>query len=52
MRRGTYEFRWFDCASGKEVRQEGVNIKAGDQKWKKPRGIGGELAVYVRRIVR
>jgi hypothetical protein len=50
MRRGTYEFRWFDCASGKEVRQTGVNVKAGSQSWEKPRGIGMEVAVYIRRI--
>ncbi len=52
VRRGTYDFRWFDCESGGEVRQAGVNIEAGDQSWKKPRGIGGELAVYIRRIAR
>ena len=52
MRRGTYEFRWFDCVSGKEVRQARVNIKSGDQSWTKPRRIGRELAVYIRRIVR
>ena len=50
MRRGTYEFRWFDCVSGKEVKQAKVNVKAGDQSWKKPRRIGAELAVYIRRI--
>jgi len=50
MRRGTYEFRWFDCVSGKEVRQARVNIKTGDQSWKKARGIGRELVVYIRRI--
>lgn len=50
MRRGIYEFRWFDCASGKEVRQAGVNVKDGDQKWEKPYSIGRELAVYVKRI--
>ena len=50
LRRGTYEFHWFDCASGKELRQARVNIKAGDQSWKKPRPIGAELALYIRRI--
>ncbi len=50
MRPGTYEFRWFDCVTGKEVRQAEVNAKAGDQSWKKPGGIGRELAVYIRRI--
>ena len=50
MRRGTYEFRWFDCVTSKEVRQAEVNVKAGDQSWKKPGGLGRELAVYIRRI--
>jgi hypothetical protein len=50
MRRGTYEFRWFDCVTGKEVRQAKVKVQAGDQSWKKPSGIGRELAVYIRRI--
>ena len=50
MRPGTYEFRWFDCVTSKEVRQAEVNVKPGDQSWKKPGGIGRELAVYIRRI--
>jgi hypothetical protein len=50
MRWGAYEFRWFDCATGKEVRQAEVNVQAGSQSWEKPRGIGRELAVYIRRI--
>jgi hypothetical protein len=50
MRRGRYEFRWFDCVTSKEVRQAKVNVQAGNQSWKKPGGIGRELAVYIRRI--
>ncbi len=50
MRRGRYEFRWFDCVTGKEVRRAKVNVQAGSQSWEKPRGIGRELAVYIRRI--
>jgi hypothetical protein len=52
MKPGLYEFRWFDCVTGKEVRQAEVNVKTGDQSWKKPRRIGAELAVYIKRIVR
>jgi len=52
MSRGTYEFRWFDCVTGKEVRQAEVNVKTGDQSWKKPHRIGAEVAVYIKRIVR
>jgi len=50
MRPGTYEFRWFDCVAGKEVRQAEVKVEAGNQSWQKPDGIGRELAVYIRRI--
>jgi hypothetical protein len=31
MRPGTYEFRWFDCVTSKEVRQAEVKVKAGEQ---------------------
>jgi len=50
MSAGTYEFRWFDCATGKQVTQTKVKIESGDQSWSKPRSIGNELAVYIRRI--
>jgi len=50
MMAGTYEFRWFDCATGKQVTQPRVRVHAGDQTWSKPRGIGNELAVYIKRI--
>ena len=50
MRAGSYEFRWFDCVTGKEVTQTKVRVEAGDQSWKKPSGIGNELAVYIRRL--
>jgi hypothetical protein len=50
MKAGSYEFRWFDCATGKEVTHTKVHVEAGDQSWKKPGGIGSELAVYIRRI--
>jgi hypothetical protein len=50
MRQGTFEFRWLDCVTGKEVTHTKVHVEAGDQSWKKPDGIGNELAVYIRRI--
>jgi hypothetical protein len=50
MRRGTYEFRWFDCVTGKEIIQAEIKIEAGDRSWQKPDSIGKELAVYIRRI--
>ena len=48
-RAGMYEFRWFDCVTGKEITQEEVKVTDGDQRWDKPSGIGNELAVYIRR---
>jgi hypothetical protein len=51
MTAGNYEFRWFDCATGKQVLQTEVAVVAGDQTWSKPAGIGDEVAVYIRRIV-
>jgi hypothetical protein len=50
MSRGRYDFRWFDCATGKEVLQSGVTVAAGDQMWYKPAGISNELAVYIKRV--
>jgi hypothetical protein len=50
MTAGSYEFRWFDCATGKQVTQEKVSVSAGNQSWPKPDGIGSELAVYIRRV--
>ena len=47
---GIYEFRWLDCATGKQVRRAEVQVAGGDQSWGTPPGIGGELAVYIRRI--
>jgi len=50
MKAGNYEFRWLDCATGKEFAQTKVKVAAGSQSWRKPDGIGDELAVYIRRI--
>jgi CubicO group peptidase (beta-lactamase class C family) len=50
IKAGLYKFSWFDCVTGKEITQEEVKVTGGDQSWDKPRGIGNELAVYIRRI--
>jgi hypothetical protein len=50
MQAGVYKFRWFDCATGREIMQENVTVAEGDQSWDKPDGIGGELAVYIKRV--
>jgi hypothetical protein len=50
MATGTYEFHWFDCASGKQVDQTKVKVSDGNQSWSKPLAIGNELAVYIKRV--
>ena len=50
MTAGTYGFRWLDCATGRELVQREVDVEAGDRTWERPEGIGGEVAVYVRRV--
>ena len=50
MRAGVYEFRWFDCVAGRQVTQKEVRVSDGDRTWSKPRGIGNEPAVYIKRI--
>ncbi len=46
---GTYDFTWYDVTNGTSVLQTGVVVGSGDQTWRKPGGIGDELAVYIRR---
>lgn len=46
---GTYTFEWFDCVTGKTVIQKNVKLTAGDHTWKRPEGLGGEVALYLRR---
>lgn len=48
FRSGTYDLRWLDCATGKEVVQQGVKVSGGNQGWKRPSGIGEEAAVHIR----
>ena len=50
MSSGTYRLKWYDVTNGNTVIQDNVNVSAGDQTWNKPKGIGNEIAVYVRRI--
>jgi hypothetical protein len=50
MATGTYEFHWFDCASGKQVDQTKVKVSDGNQSWSKPLAIGNELAVYIKLV--
>ncbi|MCD6394035.1 MAG: serine hydrolase [Planctomycetes bacterium] len=50
VKAGTYDFRWFDCATGKEVVQTGLKVAASNQSWPTPSGIGTETAVYIKRV--
>jgi len=50
MSSGTYRFKWYDVTNGNTIIQDNVNLNAGDQTWNKPKGIGKEIAVYVKRI--
>lgn len=49
MEEGLYDQRWFDCISGQIVERKDLRVKAGDQKWKKPKGFGPEIALYLCR---
>ncbi len=46
---GTYDLRWFDCATGREVVQRGVQVRGGPAKWAIPEGMGPEVAVHIAR---
>jgi len=47
MTPGTYDFLWFDPASGGSVRSAGVKVAAGQQAWVKPASIGSEVVVHI-----
>jgi hypothetical protein len=49
MTQGLYDLKWYDVATGAEVRQRRVAVAAGDRAWPTPPGIGTELALYVKR---
>jgi hypothetical protein len=50
MRPGTYSLTWLDCATGETVDWPSVLVRAGEQVWPKPEGLGPEIALHVRRI--
>ena len=49
MSAGIYDLLWFDTVSGKEIQQNGVESTWGDAVWKKPEGLGNEVALFVRK---
>lgn len=50
VKSGIYSFKWFDVTNGNTVIQDNVDVIGGDQTWSKPKGIGNEIAVYVRLV--
>jgi hypothetical protein len=50
MHPGNYKMSWFDCVTGRNIRQDKINIDGGNQAWKKPKGIGDEVALYLTRV--
>ena len=49
MTAGSYDFSWFDIASGTIITQSSIAVLAGDAAWARPSGVGPEAALYVRR---
>ena len=50
MSAGNYLIRWVDCANHREINQGQIKVDSGNQSWEKPKGLGAEAALYVRRI--
>jgi hypothetical protein len=50
MTAGTYDLKWFDTTDGDMVIQAPVSVPFGNVTWTKPDSMGGELALYIRRI--
>jgi hypothetical protein len=46
---GTYDLTWFDCLSGQRLERKNTGISSGSQSWEKPRELGEEVALYIRR---
>ncbi|MEW5977410.1 MAG: hypothetical protein AB1898_16585 [Acidobacteriota bacterium] len=46
---GIYDLKWFDAVTGKTVNQKAVGISAGDRLFSRPKGIGSELALWLRK---
>ncbi|MCD6350610.1 MAG: hypothetical protein J7M26_00715 [Armatimonadetes bacterium] len=49
MAAGAYVLVWFDCATGKTIRQTHVRVRRGDNLWPVPLSLGDEVALYVKR---
>ncbi len=49
LRPGRYDFTWLDCADGKTLKRQAVPLAAGNGAWRKPPGMGAEVAVYITR---
>jgi hypothetical protein len=49
MQVGTYLLRWFDTTNGSMIEQV-VAVTAGDQAWPRPKEVGPETALYIKRL--
>ena len=47
-RAGVYDLKWLDCVTGRIVDQPGLKTDGGDQSWRKPEGLGPEVALYAK----
>lgn len=45
---GTYDFKWFNPATGATVVQTGIAVSSGNQSWTKPATMGNELALHIK----
>jgi hypothetical protein len=50
MLSGLYAFLWYDTSNGRTVGQMNIKVDSGDQAWRKPPGIGSEVAVHLKRV--
>ena len=49
MTSGTYTLTWLDCVSGTTVTQRNVTVAGGDRSFPRPRGVGEQCAVWIKR---
>ncbi len=45
---GTYSLTWFSVTTGKSATREHVRVSQGEPQWKRPRGLDGAVALYLR----
>ena len=50
LRAGKYDLLWFDTVDGGMLKQNGVEVDAGEASWAKPDSMSNEVALYVKRV--